>query len=162
MTWLTSPLSKRNTAPFARGSGIQTSGRYKVAAAWPLRRRWPKSFWVGQRWFGCRDELMNEHFIAIFVWYEMTTEKFTEGEVFYSGGIWSTENWVWEVHFFWGVFSWLENLITLTVTSYRCFSEFCWWNFPLLNHVIDQALDWPWQTQAQDACHFAPFLAADL
>ena len=41
-----------------------------------------RSFW----WFGCRDELMNEHFIAIFVWYEMTTEKFTEGEGFVFGG----------------------------------------------------------------------------
>ena len=56
--------------------------------------------------------------------------------------------------------------ITLTVTGYRCFSPFCWWNGPLLNHhdflgvaTACTCGTWgrPWQTKIQDASNNCTF-----
>lgn len=158
--WLDShpPFPNETRPPLTGGSGIQTSGRYKVPAAWPLRRRWPKSFWVGQRWFGpCRDEPTNEHFIAIFF-----------------GTKWLQKNWIKGKIFIWGWNGALKIEFGKLV-FFGCFFLVGKFNHPdshrlqvlfgvllmklSLTKPRDRLSTW---TKTQDACHFAPFLAADL
>lgn len=105
VTWLTSPLSKRNTAPpYGRKwhpDKWAVQGARCVAVATEVAKEFlsrSKVVWSLSRW--ANERTLHRHFF----WYEMTTEKLNKGEDLYLGVIWSAENWVWEVSFFWVFF----------------------------------------------------------